>query len=62
MAVITKSHALYVLRRVYGPDHADALVEQLPEQFDPENPADAALLFKLGLTPERLSDALGGEL
>jgi hypothetical protein len=62
MAVITKTHALNVVRRVYGPDHADAVAERLPERLDLENPADAALLYQLGLTPDRLANALGGEL
>jgi hypothetical protein len=62
MAVISKTHALRVVRRAYGPDHADRLAEHLPEQLDLENPADAALLYRLGLTPDRLASALGGEL
>jgi hypothetical protein len=62
MPVITKNHALRVIRRAYGPEHAEALADRLPEQFDLENPADARLLFELGLTPDRLAGALGGEL
>jgi hypothetical protein len=62
MAVITKTHALRVLRRAYGPGHADALAADLPERLDLANPADTALLHRLGLTPDRLADALGGEL
>lgn len=62
MAVITKAHALQVLRRVYGAEHADSLAAQLPDRFDLENAADAQLLYKLGLTPDRLFNELGGEL
>jgi hypothetical protein len=62
MKIITKAHALRVLRRAYGPEHAESVAEQLPEQFDMENPADAALLFRLGLTPDRLASQLGGEI
>ncbi|GIF26564.1 hypothetical protein BJ973_001008 [Actinoplanes tereljensis] len=62
MAVITKTHALRVIRRAYGPEHADAVAGQLPERIDMTNPADTALLYRLGLTPDRLASALGGEL
>ncbi|GIM96510.1 hypothetical protein [Paractinoplanes toevensis] len=62
MPVITKTHALRVIRRAYGPDHAQSVAEQLPERLDMANPADAALLYRLGLTPDRLASALGGEL
>ena len=62
MAVITKTHALNVVRRAYGPDHADSLADRLPERLDLANPADTALLYQLGLTPDRLANALGVEL
>jgi hypothetical protein len=62
MAAFTRAHALYVLRRVYGPDHAASLEEQLPERIDLDDPKDVDLLFKLGLTPDRLASELGGEL
>ncbi|WP_433362905.1 hypothetical protein ACQPZX_31165 [Actinoplanes sp. CA-142083] len=62
MAVITKTHALNVVRRAYGPTHAEAVAPQLPERIDLDNPAHTNLLYKLGLTPDRLFSALGGEL
>jgi hypothetical protein len=62
MAVITKTHALRVIRRAYGSDHAESLAERLPDRIDLDNAADANLLFQLGLTPDRLASALGGEL
>jgi hypothetical protein len=62
MTVITKAHALRVLRRAYGHDHAAALAAQLPDKFDLDHPADVEMLFKLGLTPDRLASALGGEI
>jgi hypothetical protein len=62
MAVITKTKALRVIRRAYGPDYADSLAERLPDRIDLDNAADAEWLFKLGLTPDRLVDALGAEL
>jgi RNA polymerase sigma factor (sigma-70 family) len=62
MIVITKTHVLRVVRRVYGPDHAASLAERLPERMDLERPADARLLSELGLTPDRLFSDLGAEL
>jgi hypothetical protein len=62
MTVITKTHALRVIRRAYGPDHAESLEERLPDRIDLDNAADRRLLFELGLTPDRLFSALGGEL
>jgi hypothetical protein len=62
MAVLTKTHVLTVARRVYGPEYAESLAGRLPERLDLDNDADAALLFELGLTPDRLFNALGGEL
>ena len=62
MAVITKTHALNVIRRVYGPTHAEAVAEHLPERIDLENPADTNVLYKLGITPDGLFNSLGGEL
>ncbi|XVV16245.1 hypothetical protein ACQP2X_18380 [Actinoplanes sp. CA-131856] len=61
MAVITKAHAVNVLRRVYGPDHARSLVDRIPDRLDLDDPADSKLLFELGLTPDRLTEAMGGE-
>jgi hypothetical protein len=62
MTVITKTHALKVVRRAYGPDHAESLAELLPDRIDLDNVADTRLLSELGLTPDRLFDALGAEL
>ncbi|MEV4346800.1 hypothetical protein AB0J83_20270 [Actinoplanes sp. NPDC049596] len=53
---------MHVLTRVYGPDHAQSLVDRIPERLDLEDPADSKILFELGLTPDRLAEALGGEL
>ena len=62
MKIITKAHAMRVLRRAYGPEYAEKVEEHLPDQLDMENPADSKLLFQLGLTPDRLASALGGEI
>ncbi len=62
MTVITKTEALRVIRRAYGADHAESLAERLPEQIDLDDAGDTALLFELGLTPDRLVSALGVEL
>ena len=62
MTVITKTQALRVIRRTYGPDHADALAERLPDRIDLDDVADTRLLFELGLTRDRLFDDLGAEL
>jgi hypothetical protein len=62
MTVITKADALGIIRRAYGPDFADSVAGRLPDRIDLDNAADAERLFKLGLTRDRLYDALGGEL
>lgn len=62
MAVLTKAEALVIIRRAYGPDVVESVAEQLPDQFDPDNDADAAMLNRLGLTRDGLANALGGEL
>jgi len=62
MNVITKSHALRILHRAYGPDQAESLAARLPDRIDLDAPADAELLSRLGLSPDRLFDALGGEI
>jgi hypothetical protein len=62
MAVITKTHALRVIRRAYGPDYAESVADRLPDRIDLDNAADAEVLFRLGLTRDRLFSALGGEL
>ncbi len=61
MTVMTKTHVLAVARRAYGPDVARSLADRLPDRIDLDDAADARLLFELGLTPDRLFDALGGE-
>ncbi|MBL7259218.1 hypothetical protein [Paractinoplanes lichenicola] len=61
MSVITKTHALTVIRRAYGPDYAESVREKLPDRLDLEDPADTKILYDLGLTPDRLISALGGE-
>lgn len=62
MTGVTKAHVLKVVRRVYGPDHAEALAERLPERIDLDSPADTKLLFELGLTRDRLFSDLGAEM
>jgi hypothetical protein len=62
MTTITKTHALKVIRRVYGPNQAEALAERLPNRIDLDNAADTAMLFELGLTRDRLFSELGAEL
>jgi hypothetical protein len=62
MTVIAKTDILMIIRRAYGPDHAESLAERLPDRIDLDNAADTELLFELGLTPDRLFSALGGEL
>ena len=62
MTVITKTHALQVIRRAYGPDHAESLTERLPNRIDLDNPAEAELVSELGLTRDRLFSELGAEL
>jgi hypothetical protein len=62
MAMLTKAEALVIIRRAYGPDLADSVAGKLPEQFDPDDDADAEMLGSLGLTRDGLADALGGEL
>ena len=62
MAVMTKAEALAIIRRAYGPDVAESIATQLPDQIDPDNDADAELLGRLGLTRDGLANAMGGEL
>jgi hypothetical protein len=62
MTVLTKMQALRVIRRAYGSDVAESLAPGLPDRIDLENPADAELLFRLGVTRDHLFNALGGEL
>jgi hypothetical protein len=62
MSILTKTHVLTVARRAYGPDYAESVAGRLPDRLDLDSDADAKLLFELGLTPDRLFNALGGEL
>lgn len=62
MTVVTKTHALKVIRRAYGSDYAESVAGRLPDRIDLDNAADARLLCELGLTPDRLFGALGAEL
>jgi hypothetical protein len=62
MTVITKTHALKIIRRALGPDHAAAMAERLPDRIDLDKAADTELLFELGLTRDRLFSELGAEL
>ena len=61
MTILTKNQALGVIRRAYGSDRAELLADHLPKRVDLENPADRELLAQLGLTRERLFQALGAE-
>ena len=62
MTIVTKAHALRVISRVYGPDRAESMAERLPDEIDLDNAAQGRVLSELGLTPDRLFDALGVEL
>jgi hypothetical protein len=62
MTVLTKNHVLTVARRAYGADFAESVAERLPDRIDLDNAADRRLMFELGLTRDRLFDALGGEV
>lgn len=61
MTILMKIHVITArpglrtrVRRVSG--------GRLPDRLDVDNDADAGLLFKLGLGPDRLFSAPGGEL
>ncbi|RSM64244.1 hypothetical protein DMB66_20255 [Actinoplanes sp. ATCC 53533] len=62
MTAVTKTQALRVIRRAYGPGQAEAVAGRLPDRIDLDNTAHARLLSELGLTPDSLFDALGAEL
>ena len=62
MTVITRTEALTIIRRAYGPAHAEAVADRLPERIDLDSEADNQLLLKLGLTRGGFFSALGGEL
>jgi hypothetical protein len=61
MATLTKLQVLQVIRRAYGPDAAHALTGRLPDRINLDDSADVELLARLGLSRDRLFDALGGE-
>ncbi|MDY7085573.1 MAG: hypothetical protein SYR96_10745 [Actinomycetota bacterium] len=61
MPTVTRTHVLNVARRAFGPDFAESVRERLPDRLDLQNPADTRILYELGLTPDRLISALGGE-
>jgi hypothetical protein len=60
--LLTKTEALTIIRRAYGPAHAASLADRLPDRIDLDDEADVELLFELGLTRDGLFSALGGEL
>ena len=62
MTLLTKTDALRIISRAYGPEHAASLADRLPDTVDLDDPADIRLLFELGLSREGLVNALGGEL
>jgi hypothetical protein len=62
MAVITKNHALTVIRRAFGPDFAESIAGSLPDRIDLDDPADTKVMADLGVTRDSLLDALGGEM
>lgn len=61
MSTVTRSHVLNVVRRAFGPDFAESVRDKLPDRINLEDPADTRVLYDLGLTPDRLMGALGGE-
>ena len=56
---IPKAMVIERIRSKSGAERANEADNELPDKLDTEN--DAALLEKYGLTPEELSDALGGQ-
>jgi hypothetical protein len=62
MTVLSKAEVLAVVGRVYGSDRAESVAGRLPDRIDLDDPADTRLLYELGLTRERLVEALGAEL
>jgi hypothetical protein len=61
MNVITKSTALQVIGRAYGPERAESLAEQLPDRIDLDDPEDVNMLDRFGLTRDNLFNSLGAE-
>lgn len=62
MTVITKTHALRVIRRSYGADHAESLAQRLPDRIDLDCAADERVLSELGLNPDGPFNALDADL
>jgi len=62
MTVITKTEALTIIRRAYGPLYAESVADRLPDRIDLDSEADNQRLLELGLTRGGLISALGGEL
>lgn len=60
--ILTRTQALSIIRRAYGPDVAQSMAKHLPERIDLDDAADAALLLRLGVTRDGLVNALGAEL
>ena len=56
---IPKAMVIERIRSKSGAERANEADDELPDKVDTEN--DAALLEKYGLTPDELSDALGGQ-
>ena len=59
--MLTKAEALGIVRWAYGPELAESLAHRLPDWIDLDNAANVELLFRLGLSQDRLFSALGGE-
>ena len=62
LAVLTRAQALAILRRAYGPEIVESLAGDLPDSIDLEDAADIELLSRLGISRDRLVNALGGEM
>jgi hypothetical protein len=60
--IFTKKQVLVIVQRAYGPDAAASVADRLPARIDPDDPKDAELLRRLGLSRDSLFDALGAEL
>jgi hypothetical protein len=62
VTVIAKIQALQMIRRAYGPDVAASLANTLPDQVDLDDARQAEPLSHVGVTLERLFNALGAAL
>jgi hypothetical protein len=60
--IFTKAQALRIIHGAYGAAMAESVARQLPERIDLDDAANAELLLRLGVTRDRLFDALGAEL